>query len=104
MTETAPNAAPDPARPTHLAREEGRFVIPAEMIAARFGLEAGAVPALMRSGAITSRTEQGIDADAGRWRLTLFHGGQALRLTVDEAGLILSQSRYATGGAPASSR
>lgn len=90
---TAPDH--DPAKPTRLARENGQFLIPAELIAARFGLEPSILPDLMRSGQITSTTEIGSDADAGRWRLTLHHGGQTLRLTVDDDGLIIHQTRFA---------
>lgn len=96
MAQTGPVPDEDPARPERLARENGQFLIPAEMIAARFGIEPGVVPELMRTGQITSTTEMGTDADAGRWRLTLYHGGHALRLTVDGDGVILHQTRFAT--------
>jgi hypothetical protein len=48
----------------------------------------------MRAGAITGRTERGEGEDAGRFRLTLFHGGRALRLTVDAGGDILSRATF----------
>ncbi|WP_439139922.1 DUF6522 family protein [Roseicyclus sp.] len=95
MQDTRMNQAEDPARATRLAREGGRFVIPAALIAARFGLVPSMVPELMRAGQITSKTEMGTEADAGRWRLTLYHGDQVLRLTVDEDGVILHQARFA---------
>ena len=50
----------------------------------------------MRQGQITSRCEQGMDKDAGRWRLSFFHRNRALRLTVDEEGRILSRARFDT--------
>jgi hypothetical protein len=81
--------------PAWLTREDGRFVIPATLIADGFGLDPSAVPDLMRRGQLTSQTERGTDADAGRWRLTLYHGDRALRLTVDEDGQILQQTRFA---------
>jgi hypothetical protein len=96
MQETGPIHGDDPARPTRLARENGQFIVPAELIAASFDLDPAAVPGLMRAGQITSQTERGTDADAGRWRLTLYHGARAVRLTVDESGLILHRSRFAT--------
>ena len=95
MPETGPSHGDDPARPTRWAHENGQFLLPAELIAASFDLDPAAVPGLMRAGQITSRTERGTDADAGRWRLTLYHGARALRLTVDETGLILHRSRFA---------
>jgi hypothetical protein len=76
-------------------RQDGQFVIPADLIADAFGLDPAAVPGMMRDGRITSRSERGIDADAGRWRLTLYCGDRAFRLTVDDTGLILSRSRFA---------
>jgi hypothetical protein len=95
MQETGMNQAEDPAGRERLTREDGRFVIPAALIAARFGLIPSMVPELMRTGQITSQTEMGTEADAGRWRLTLYHKDHALRLTVDEAGVILHQTRFA---------
>ena len=95
MQETGMNQADDPTGTTRLTREDGRFVIPAALIAARFGLTASAVPELMRNGQITSKTEMGTEADAGRWRLTLYHTDQVLRLTVDAEGVILHQTRFA---------
>lgn len=96
MAETAPVPDQDPAQPDRIMRENGQFVIPAELIAARFGVAPGRVPELMRTGQITSTTEMGTEADAGRWRLTLYHGGHALRLTVGGDGVILHQTRFAT--------
>lgn len=95
MRKTGPIQSDDAARPSRLARENGQFIIPAEMIAASFDLDAASVPGLMHTGQITSRTERGADADEGRWRLTLYHGGRAMRLTVDDSGLILRRSRFA---------
>ncbi|WP_051631011.1 DUF6522 family protein [Afifella pfennigii] len=71
------------------------FVVPAELIARAFRLDPASVPQLMREGIITSRCEEGIAADAGRFRLTFFHAGRALRLIVDKDGRILSETRHA---------
>lgn len=68
------------------------FVVDAGVIAAAFAVAPDRVPELMRSGAITSRCEAGIDEDAGRFRLVFLHDGRALLLTVDEAGTILGQA------------
>lgn len=76
--------------------QDGRFQVDAAEIGQGFGLEPAHVPELMRQGQITSRCEQGIDKDAGRWRLSFFHRNRALRLTVDEEGRILSRARFDT--------
>ncbi|SES07436.1 hypothetical protein SAMN04490244_105209 [Tranquillimonas rosea] len=70
------------------------FVVDAEVVGDAFGIEPEAVPEKMRSGRITSRCEKGVDEDEGRWRLTFFSGGRALRLIVDAKGTILSRSTF----------
>lgn len=55
-------------------------------------LEPKDVPALMRSGDITSRFETGIDADAGRMRLIFYYNGKRVRLTCDADGTVISTS------------
>ena len=75
--------------------DEG-FVIEAQILADAFHLQAADVPLQMKDGKITSRCEKGVDADAGRWRLTFFHKDRALRLTVDAAGKILARASFDT--------
>ncbi|SFT99180.1 DUF6522 family protein [Sedimentitalea nanhaiensis] len=70
------------------------FTVDAEIIGNGFGLDPEQVPGLMRTGQITSRSETGVDADAGRFRLTFFYAGRSLRLTVDPQGRILSRSSF----------
>ena len=70
------------------------FVVDAEIVGAAFGLPPAHVPDKLRLGEITSRCETGVDDDAGRWRLTFYCAGRALRLVVDEAGTILSRSIF----------
>jgi Family of unknown function (DUF6522) len=55
---------------------------------------------LMRKGAITSLCERGIDADAGRFRMTFFYKSRRLRLVVDAAGNILQRSTIDFGDRP----
>lgn len=69
-------------------------IVPATLLGPALGLPPADVPALLRAGAITSRLEQGQDADAGTYRLTFYHGARALRLIVDTAGHILKQTRF----------
>ncbi|MFP7570092.1 DUF6522 family protein [Marivita sp. S2033] len=73
---------------------EDGFVVEAEIIAEGFGIQAADVQGLMQSGAMTSRSETGVDEDAGRWRLTFFYDGRAFRLTVDQDSRILSRATF----------
>jgi hypothetical protein len=61
------------------------------------GLEPAEVPAKMRSGEITSRSEQGVDDDAGRVRLTFWYKGQRVRLICDTDGTVLKTTRIRAG-------
>ena len=72
------------------------FLVDAEELGTAFDLDPATVPESMRAGEITSRCETGLDEDAGRWRLTFYCGGRALRLTVDGSGTILARSTFAT--------
>ena len=64
------------------------FEVDAVTVAAAFGLDPAQLQEKMRAGKVTSRCEKGVDADAGRFRLTFRHAGRVLRLTVDDAGTI----------------
>ncbi len=79
---------------TSVERKAGDFVIDAALLAAAFGLSQDAIKARMRTGAITSRCEAGVDDDAGRWRLTFQHGSRACRFVVDEAGVVLKKATF----------
>ncbi|RKF15348.1 hypothetical protein D6850_11055 [Roseovarius spongiae] len=70
------------------------FVVDAEIVGDAFDLPPANVPARLRAGEITSRCETGVDEDAGRWRLTFYCGGRALRLVVDQSGTILSRATF----------
>ncbi|MFN3724120.1 MAG: DUF6522 family protein [Paracoccaceae bacterium] len=70
------------------------FEVDAATIAAAFGLDPAELQARMRAGEVTSQCEKGMDADAGRFRLTFRHKGRVLRLTVDGAGHILTRSSF----------
>jgi Family of unknown function (DUF6522) len=75
-------------------------LIDASILGEGLGLEASLVPVLMRKGAITSLCERGIDADAGRFRMTFFYKSRRLRLVVDAAGNILQRSTIDFGDRP----
>lgn len=87
------------APPDRIGVEDGRFTVDATLIAAAFGLSPPQARALMRDGAITSRTERGEGADEGRFRLVFFYRNRAFRLTVDGEGRILTRAAFDTGPA-----
>jgi len=57
------------------------------------GLAPADVPARMRAGEITSQSEEGIDEDAGRLRLTFWYQGQRVRIICDAEGNVLKTTR-----------
>ena len=57
------------------------------------GLAPADVPARMRAGEITSQSEEGIDEDAGRLRLTFWYQGQRVRIICDAEGSVLKTTR-----------
>lgn len=57
------------------------------------GLEPADVAAKMWSGEITSRSEEGVDEDAGRRRLTFWYAGLRVRITCDQDGNVIKTSR-----------
>ncbi len=62
------------------------------------GLEPSEVPIKMRSGEITSQSEEGVDEDAGRIRLTFWYAGQRIRLICDNDGTVIKTTRIRTTG------
>lgn len=95
----APLPVPAPSRQetpamTITKDAQGNWIVDAATIAPAFQLAPAEVPALMRDGQITSRHEKGEDENAGRSRLTFFYGSRAFRLTIDEAGQILSRASF----------
>jgi hypothetical protein len=73
---------------------EDGIVVDAEIVARAFGLAPAVVREDMRSGRITTRCEVGVDEDEGRWRLTFFRNGRALRMIVDGQGDILIRGTF----------
>ena len=71
------------------------FVVEAEDLARAFGLDASEVIQALREGIVTSRCEKGIGEHDGRHRLIFSYKGRVLRLTVDDAGRILSRAVFA---------
>ncbi|HNS26984.1 MAG TPA: DUF6522 family protein [Steroidobacteraceae bacterium] len=77
--------------------EDGAISIDATVVAEGFGLSTDQIRHLMRTLKMTTRCERGIDADAGRHRLTFLYGMRHLRLLVDETGAIIERSLIDTG-------
>jgi hypothetical protein len=67
------------------------IVIDAKVLAPLLDVAAADVPELMRSQAITSICERGVDADEGHYRLSFFYRNRRVRLSVDQAGQILQR-------------
>lgn len=79
---------------TRVERNGADFVVPATLLAQAFGMNESEVRQAMHDGTLTSVCEAGVGSDAGRWRLTFRHANRACRYTIDEAGTILSTSRF----------
>jgi hypothetical protein len=79
---------------TRVVRNSADFVVPATLLAQAFGMTESEVRQAMQDGTLTSVCEAGVGPDAGRWRLTFRHANRVSRYTVDEAGTILSTSRF----------
>ena len=72
--------------------ENGAVAIDASVVAEGLGIALPLLQKHMRAGKITSRSERGIDADSGRYRLTFFSEHRRFRVVVDEAGAILQRT------------
>lgn len=71
---------------------EGSIDLEAALIAADLGLDCPGVLEAMRVGRLTAICERGIDEDAGRHRVTFYHGNTRLRLIVDASGQIVQRA------------
>ena len=80
--------------------EDGAIEIDARIIAEGLGIEPPVLKAQMQEGKITSRSERGVDADEGRYRLTFFSEHRRFRLVVDESGAIIQRSTLDFGDLP----
>lgn len=57
------------------------------------GLDAAQVPEGMRSGEITSQSEEGAGEDLGNQRLTFWYAGKRVRITCDKSGEVIKTTR-----------
>jgi hypothetical protein len=90
------------ARPdtTSIELQADGFQVDASLVAEGLGVEVSRVPALLRSGEITSVCERGVGDDEGRYRLTFFHRGKRLRLVIDEGCRLIRRSIIDFGDHP----
>jgi hypothetical protein len=77
-----------------IERTADGFVVDAGLLAEAFRLSPAEVRALMRAGRITSRCEVGTGTDAGRWRLSFYHGERVCRITVDAEGAVIGRATF----------
>lgn len=68
-------------------------IVDAHDLGPLLGITPADVPAKMRSGEITSRSEEGVGEDAGKHRLTFWYQGRRVRLVCDDAGNVLKTTR-----------
>lgn len=78
--------------------------IPLEWVAHLLGLPPEGAQAALRSGALTSVLEKGEGRDAGRMRLTFFHGTRRARIILDADGRPVQRSAIDFGAAAAGMR
>ena len=71
---------------------DGAYQVEASVIAAGLDIDTDRVVVLLRSGEITSKSEQGIGEDAGFHRLTFYYGNRRFRVIIDETGQIVRGS------------
>lgn len=72
---------------------ENGAVVDAEDLGPLLDLAPSEVQAKMRSGEITSQSEEGVGEDAGRHRLTFWYQRRRVRLICDENGQVLKTTR-----------
>lgn len=72
--------------------ENGAFQIDAAVVADGLRLSPRLLQEEMRAGRITSIAERGVDADAGRQRLTFLSRHRRFRVIIDETGAIIQRS------------
>ena len=71
---------------------DGNIDLDAALIAADLGLDCPGVLEAMRVGQLTAVCERGVDEDAGRHRVTFYHGNTRLRLIVDASGQVVQRA------------
>lgn len=83
-----------------LAFLDGTIEIDASIVADGLAMQPDRLLQAIREGTITSRCEHGVDADAGRCRLTFYSKHRRFRIVIDARGAIVSRSSLDFGGVP----
>ena len=84
-----------------LSRDEsGEFLLPADMLADRFGWPTETLRDMMRRGLVSSRVERGEGEDAGRWRLSVRCGNRRWQAIVEADGRVGDQRLEVLSSAP----
>ncbi|MFO1150857.1 MAG: DUF6522 family protein [Alsobacter sp.] len=86
------------------ANSQTAVEVPLEWVAHLLGLPPEAAQAAMRAGTLTSVLEKGVGRDAGRMRLTFFHGTRRARIILDADGRPVQRSTVDFGRAAAAMR
>lgn len=76
------------------------FTVAAEVIAAGLRLQAADVQPMLKSGAILTSVEAGVDEDFGTFRLTFSTRHRRLRVIVDALGDVVAESVLDFGSQP----
>ena len=71
---------------------EDDIVVDAALVASLLNVTPEAVPELMRTKAITSICERGVDDHDGEYRLSFFFQNRRARLNIDARGKVLRRS------------
>jgi hypothetical protein len=79
---------------------DGDILVDAVLLGELLDITPAGVPTLIRTRAITSVCERGIDAHQGEYRLSFFYQNRRARLSVDTAGHILQRSVIDFGQRP----
>ena len=78
---------------------DGTIVVDAALVGSLLNIPADQVPELMRTQAITSLCERGVDEHEGEYRLSFFYRNRRARVSVDAAGTVLRRSAIDFGDA-----
>lgn len=71
---------------------DGDLTVDSRTLAPMLGVQPADIPELLRSRAITSVCEKGIDENEGEFRLTFFFKGRRARILVGPTGEVMERS------------
>jgi hypothetical protein len=80
--------------------QQDAIQVEATILAEGLGFDASLVPALLKSGEITSLCERGAGDEEGRHRLAFFHRGKWFRILIDNEGRAIQRSTIDFGALP----